>query len=55
MLMIWNSGWAWWQASLMWLIYALVTDVIGRGRQPERDGEQMLAEVAGTIRQVVRL
>jgi putative membrane protein len=52
MMMIWNSGWAWWQASLMWLamiafwalliwlIYALVTGVTGRGRQPERDEER---------------
>lgn len=46
MMMIWNSGWAWWQVGLMWLgmiafwglliwlIYALVTGAIGRGRQP---------------------
>ena len=52
MMMIWNGSWAWWQASLMWLamiafwalliwlIYALVTGVIGRGRQPERDEER---------------
>ena len=45
MMMIWNSGWAWWQVGLMWLgmiafwglliwlIYALVTGAIGRGRQ----------------------
>jgi putative membrane protein len=51
-MMIWHSGWAWWQAGLMWLamiafwvlliwlIYALVTGVIGRGRQPERDEER---------------
>ena len=43
MMMFWDSGWAWWQAGLMWLamiafwalliwlIYALVTGVIGRG------------------------
>ena len=49
MMMIWGSGWAWWQAGLMWLgmiafwvlliwlIYALVTRAIGR--QPGR-GEQ---------------
>ena len=52
MMMFWNSGWAWWQAGLMWLamiafwalliwlIYALVTGAIGRGRQPERDEER---------------
>jgi len=51
-MMFWNSGWAWWEASLMWLamiafwglliwlIYALVTGVIGRGRQPERGEER---------------
>jgi putative membrane protein len=51
MMMIWNSGWAWWQAGLMWLgmiafwglliwlIYALVTGPIGRGRQPGRGEE----------------
>ncbi len=44
MMMIWNSGWAWWQVGLMWLgmiafwglliwlIYALVTGAIGRGQ-----------------------
>ena len=48
-MMFWDSGWAWWQAGLMWLamiafwvllvwlIYALVSGAIGRGRQPERD------------------
>jgi putative membrane protein len=51
-MMIWNSGWAWWQASLMWLpmiafwalliwlIYALVTGATGRGRRPERGEER---------------
>jgi len=51
-MMIWSSGWAWWQASLMWLamiafwalliwlIYALVTGTIGRGRRPERGEER---------------
>ncbi len=51
-MMVWDSGWAWWQAGLMWLamiafwalliwlIYALVTGAIGRGRQPERDEER---------------
>jgi putative membrane protein len=51
-MMFWDSGWAWWQAGLMWLamiafwvlliwlIYALVTGVIGRGRQPERGEER---------------
>ena len=51
-MMFWDSGWDWWQAGLMWLamiafwallvwlIYALVTGVIGRGRQPERDEER---------------
>lgn len=46
-MMLWNSSWAWWQAGLMWvamiafwalliwLIYALVTGVFGRERQPE--------------------
>ena len=48
-MMFWDSGWAWWQVGLMWLamiafwvllvwlIYALVSGAIGRGRQPERD------------------
>jgi putative membrane protein len=52
MMMIWNSGWAWWQAGLMWLamiafwalliwlIYALVTGATGRGRRPERGEER---------------
>ena len=52
MVMIWNSGWAWWQAGLMWLgmiafwalliwlIYALVTGAIGRSRPPERGEER---------------
>ena len=51
-MMIWSSGWAWWQASLMWLamiafwalliwlIYALVTGAIGWGRRPERGEER---------------
>jgi putative membrane protein len=51
MMMIWNGGWAWWQVGLMWvgmiafwglliwLIYALVTGAVGRGRQPERGEE----------------
>ena len=51
-MMFWDSGWAWWQAGLMWLamiafwalliwlIYALVTGAVGRGRQPERDEER---------------
>ena len=59
-MMIWNSGWAWWQASLMWLamiafwalliwlIYALVTGVIGRGRQPERDEERAMTMPAAS-------
>lgn len=50
-MMFWDSGWAWWQADLMWLgmiafwillvwlVYALVTGAIGRGRQPERREE----------------
>ena len=51
-MMSWDySGWAWWQAGLMWLVmiaflalliwvvYALVTGVTRRGREPER-GEQ---------------
>jgi putative membrane protein len=51
-MMLWDSGWAWWQAGLMWLamiafwillvwlIYALVTGIIGPGRQPERGEER---------------
>ena len=51
-MMFWNSGWAWWQAGLMWLamiafwvlliwlIYVLVTGVSGRGRQSERGKER---------------
>ena len=51
-MMSWNSGWAWWQAGLMWLaviafvalliwlVYALVTGAIGRARQPEHGQEQ---------------
>jgi uncharacterized membrane protein len=51
-MMIWDSGWAWWQAGLMWLamiafwavliwlIYALVTGAISRARQQERSGER---------------
>jgi putative membrane protein len=59
-MMFLNSGWAWWQAGLMWLamiafwvlliwlIYALVTGVVGRGRQPEGGGDQRSGE-AGRI------
>jgi putative membrane protein len=51
-MMSWNSGWAWWQASLMWLamiafvalliwlVYALLTGAIGRTQQPARGQEQ---------------
>ena len=36
---MWLAMIAFWTL-LIWLIYAQVTGVIGRGRQPERDGEQ---------------
>jgi putative membrane protein len=49
-MMFWyGGGWAWWQAGLMWLvmivfwalviwaIYALVTGVMRRGGEPDRD------------------
>jgi putative membrane protein len=36
---MWLAMIAFW-ALLIWLIYALVTGVIGRGRQPERGEEQ---------------
>ena len=51
-MMSWNSGWAWWQAGLMWLamiafvalviwlVYALVTGALGRTQQPEPGQEQ---------------
>lgn len=51
-MMIWDSGWAWWQASLMWLamiafwalliwlIYFLVTGAAARRRQPEGGEER---------------
>ena len=51
-MMSWNSGWAWWQAGLMWLaiiaflvlltwaVYALVTGANGRARPPEGAPEQ---------------
>ena len=51
-MMSWNSGWAWWQAGLMWLamiafvalliwlVYALVTGALGRTQQPTRGQEQ---------------
>lgn len=51
-MMFWYGGtWAWWQAGLMWLVmiafwallvwavYALITSITRRGREPER-GEQ---------------
>jgi putative membrane protein len=52
-MMFWyGSGWAWWQAGLMWLamiafwallvwaVYALVTGATRRSGEPERPGEQ---------------
>ena len=51
-MMSWNSGWAWWQAGLMWLamiafvalliwvVYALITGANGRPRQPAHGQEQ---------------
>jgi putative membrane protein len=59
-MMIWDSGWAWWQVSLMWvgmiafwalliwLVYALVTGAVGRGRQAGR-GEERRGEDARRI------
>ena len=59
-MMLWNSSWAWWQSGLMWLamitfwallvwlIYALVTGAIGRGRQLE-GGEQRRGDDARRI------
>ncbi len=55
-MMRWNSDWAWWQSSLMWIamfafaalliwvVYALVNGAIGQPKQHGDDARRILDE-----------